>query len=59
MAPRKRKPSEYPKETRGSKLSAEIRKKTNSLRDEEREGLFKRGMQVIYGAPPKTTRARH
>lgn len=59
MARRKRKSTEYPQETRGGKLSAEIRKKANSLRDDEREALFRRGMQVIYGGPAKAPRSRH
>ena len=49
----------YPKETRGTKLAAEIRKEANALSDTRRENLFKRGMQIIYGAAGKATRARH
>lgn len=48
---------DYPKETRGSKLAAEIRKEANSLSDSERENLFKRGMQIIYGAAGKAKAA--
>ena len=50
---------DYPKETQGSKLASEIRKKANTLNDTQRENLFKRGMQIIYGAAGKATRARH
>ena len=50
---------DYPKETQGSKLASEIRKKANMLNDTQRENLFKRGMQIIYGAGGKATRARH
>jgi hypothetical protein len=48
---------DYPKDTSGSKLAAETRKKANSLGDNKRENLFKRGMQIIYGAAgkPKAT----
>lgn len=59
MARRKQKLSEYPEKTSGGKISSEIRKKANLLRDDEREALFKRGMQVIYGGPAKATRSRH
>jgi hypothetical protein len=48
---------DYPKETRGSKIAAEIRKEANSLSDEARESLFKRGMQIIYGAADKAKAA--
>lgn len=48
---------DYPKDTPGSKLAAEIRKKANSLGDNKRENLFKRGMQIIYGAAGKAKAA--
>lgn len=48
---------EYPKETRGSKLAAENRKEANSLTDQAREDLFKRGMQIIHGAAGKAKAA--
>ena len=48
---------EYPKETNGSKLASEIRKEANSLGDEKRDSLFKRGMQIIYGAAGKAKAA--
>jgi hypothetical protein len=49
----------YPKETRGTKLAAEIRKEANALSDARRDNLFKRGMQIIYGAAGRATRPRH
>jgi hypothetical protein len=48
---------DYPKHTSGSKLAADIRKKANSLGDTKRENLFKRGMQIIYGAAGKAKTA--
>jgi hypothetical protein len=48
---------DYPKETSGSKLAAEIRREANSLSDARRESLFKRGMQIIYGAAGKAKAA--
>lgn len=48
---------DYPKGTRGSKAAAEIRKEANSLSDAKREDLFKRGMQIIYGAAGKAKAA--
>jgi len=48
---------DYPKDTSGSKLAAEVRKKANSLGDTKRENLFKRGMQIIYGAAGKAKAA--
>jgi len=59
MTKPKPKKAEYPQVTAGGKLAAEIRKKANSLNEEEREELFKRGMQIIYGGTPKAPRARH
>jgi hypothetical protein len=50
---------DYPKETQGSKLASEIRKKANTLNDAQRENLFKRGMQIINGGAGKATRTRH
>lgn len=42
-------PAPYPDKTSGSAAAADIRKKANGLTDEERENLFKKGMQIIYG----------
>ena len=52
---------EYPDQTSGSKLAAEARKLGNELTESQREELFKRGMQVIYGGSgdKETARARH
>ena len=52
---------DYPDQTPGSKLAAEARKAANSLSEEKRDELFKRGMQVIYGGSgdKETARARH
>ena len=51
-----RKKLDYPEETTGSRLAAEIRKRANKLTKEEREELFKKSMQVYYGgAWPKET----
>jgi hypothetical protein len=58
MRQKPQKPVEYPKETSGSKVAAEIRKEANSLTDNAREDLFKRGMQIIYGAAGKAKAAR-
>ena len=54
---RSEKRADYPKETRGSKLAAESRREANSLTDHKRESLFKRGMQIIYGAAGKAKAA--
>lgn len=59
MKQRKPKKTEYPQETRGSKVASEIRKRANSLNDTEREDLFKQGMQIIYGGTAKAPCARH
>lgn len=51
---------DYPAETSGSLLGADFRRKANRLSEEERDELFKRGMQVIYGGngEKEATRAR-
>lgn len=56
-----KKAANYPSETEGSLLAAEARKSANGLSEQEREELFKRGMQVIYGGSggKQTTRTRH
>jgi hypothetical protein len=59
MKQSKPKKTEYPEETRGSKLAAEVRKQANSLTDTKRESLFKKGMQLIYGGTAKAACARH
>ena len=57
MRQKSNKAAEYPKESRGSKIADENRKQANSLTDAERESLFKRGMQIIYGAAGKAKAA--
>ncbi len=44
---------EYPKETIGSKLAAEVRNKCNGLTDSKRAELFNKGMALIYGGSSK------
>ncbi|HEY3854067.1 MAG TPA: hypothetical protein VGO67_06715 [Verrucomicrobiae bacterium] len=39
----------YPDQTRGSKLAAEIRKKANGLSSKQRAEYFRKGMSIIYG----------
>jgi len=40
---------EYPDQTRGSRLAAQLREETNALSVKQRSELFQRGMQMIYG----------
>lgn len=40
---------DYPDETYGSQLAAEIRKKANGLTAKQRAEYFRKGMAVIYG----------
>lgn len=56
-----KKAADYPAQTEGGKLAAEARKAANGLSEQQREELFKRGMQVIYGGSggKKAARARH
>jgi hypothetical protein len=44
-----KKGTEYPTETKGSRMAAKLRKRANALTDEEREGHFHAGMSIIYG----------
>ena len=39
----------YPENTAGSKAAKKLRSETNKLSESERERLFRRGMQIIYG----------
>ena len=39
----------YPDATSGSKVAKKLRSETNKLTEAQRENLFQRGMQVIYG----------
>jgi hypothetical protein len=54
----KKKPLDYPDETEGSRMAAEIREKANKLTPEQREEYFRQAMQVYYGGawPKQTTR---
>ena len=58
-APRSKKKLDYPEETTGSRLAAEIRKRANELTKEERRHHFEKAMAMIYGGEPasKTTRS--
>ena len=40
---------DYPEETNGSRLAAEIRKRANKLTKEERQHHFEQAMAMIYG----------
>jgi hypothetical protein len=39
----------YPESTAGSKAAKRLRAEANQLSEQDRESLFKRGMQIIYG----------
>ena len=39
----------YPESTAGSKAAKRLRTAANKLSEQDRENLFKRGMQIIYG----------
>jgi hypothetical protein len=39
----------YPDSTAGSKAARRVRAEANKLTEKEREELFKRGMQIVYG----------
>src|SRR5207245_11022363 len=40
---------EYPDQTEGSRLAAQLREETSKLNAKQRAELFQRGMQIIYG----------
>lgn len=42
---------EYPGQTKANELAVRIRKEANALTEDERNGLLKRGMQIIHGGP--------
>lgn len=42
-------PIDYPEETEGSQAARRLREEANNLSETQREALFKKGMQVIYG----------
>jgi hypothetical protein len=50
---------EYPEQTEGCAIAAKARAEGNTLSDEKREDLFRRGMAMIYGGDARqTTRTR-
>ncbi len=40
---------DYPDQTKGSRLAAQLREETNALSEKQRSELFQRGMQIVYG----------
>lgn len=48
----------YPASTKGSKTAAKVRAKASHLSESERESLFKKGMQLIYGGSKETAGRR-
>ena len=48
----------YPASTKGSETAAKVRAKANHLSESERESLFKKGMQLIYGGSIETAGRR-
>ena len=46
--PKKR--AEYPKETRGSRMAAKLRKKANGLTEVEIKGHFQEAMALVYAS---------
>ena len=54
----KKMPLDYPDETPGSRMAAEVRRKANKLTAEQRREHFERAMAMIYGGvrPEKTAR---
>jgi hypothetical protein len=42
---------DYPDQTEGSQLAANVRKEANGLTENQRSEFFKRGMQIIDGGP--------
>src|SRR5438477_6004659 len=51
--PRNRKKVDYPDETSGSRIAAEVRKQSSKLTAEQRRALARRAMIRIYGGEPK------
>ena len=41
--------SDYPTTTKGSQIAARVRAESNKLPEAQRDALFKKGMQLIYG----------
>lgn len=48
----------YPARTKGSETAARLRAQANQLSEAEREALFKKGMQMIYGGSKETVGRR-
>lgn len=40
---------DYPTDSKGSQVAARVRADANNLTESQREELFKKGMQLIYG----------
>jgi hypothetical protein len=55
----KRKKLDYPEETEGSRIAAQVRKQASKMTREQREECLKRAMQVYYGGrwPKEATRS--
>jgi hypothetical protein len=51
----KRKKLDYPEETEGSHIAAQLRKEASKLTAEQRRELFRQAMVRIYGREPKAT----
>jgi hypothetical protein len=49
----KRKKLDYPEETEGSRVAAQVRKQASKLTAEQRREFFRRAMVRIYGGQPK------
>ncbi len=45
---------DYPATTKGGQVAARVRASANHLSESERESLFKKGMQMIYGGTKET-----
>ena len=48
----------YPVTTKGRETAARVRAEANRLSESERETLFKKGMQIIYGGKKETVGRR-
>ena len=46
---KRRRNSAYPTTTKGSQIAARVRAESNKLSEAQREALFRKGMQLIYG----------
>jgi hypothetical protein len=51
--PIKKKKLDYPEETEGSRLAAQIRQRANKMTSAQREECLKKAMQIYYGRQPK------